>query len=124
MREGDGDRVMLTWKYFFLIFKATGHTNYALESLTLLTQYFVTLPPNLAGQLKWCRFINVHGLPGHNISADLLMEHMNRIVKTTIDGLGANKTEKAIVRAGRSVGSFSKVLESYDKDRKIQRPTC
>ena len=41
VREGDGDRIIMIWKYFLLIFKATGHTNYALEALTLLTQYFI-----------------------------------------------------------------------------------
>ena len=115
VREGDGDRIIMIWKYFLLIFKATGHTNYALEALTLLTQYFITLPPNFAEQLKWCRFINTHGdLPGHNISCDLHMEHLNRMVKMSINGLGANKTEKAIVRAGKSVGSFSKSLVNFD----------
>ena len=48
VREGDGTRVMVAWKYFMVIFKATKHKNYALEALTMLTQYFVVLPPNLA----------------------------------------------------------------------------
>lgn len=106
VREGDGDRVLLMWKYFLLMFRATGHRNYALEALTLLTQYFVTLPPNLAEQVKWSRFINTHGHQGQNISSDLHMEHLNRIVKTAIEGLGANKTEKAIIRAGKCVPRF------------------
>ena len=42
VREGDGDRIMIMWKYFMLIFKVTGRTNYALESQTLLSQYYVT----------------------------------------------------------------------------------
>ncbi len=67
IREGDGTRVMVAWKYFMLIFKATKHKNYAMEALTMLTQYFVILPPNLAEQLKWSRFVNVHGFPGRNI---------------------------------------------------------
>ena len=96
IREGDGTLVMVAWKYFMLIFKATKHKNYALEALTMLAQYFVVLPPNLAEQLKWSRFVNVHGFPGRNISADLHMEHMSRTVKTIIEGLGANKTDNAI----------------------------
>ena len=115
VREGDGGRVLLMWKYFLLVFRATGHTNYAMEALTLLTQYFVVLPPNLAEQVKWCRFINVHGQPGGNISCDLHMEHLNRVIKTAIEGLGANKTEKAIVRAGKCVGKFGKIVDAYDQ---------
>ncbi len=45
---------------FLLLFRATKHTNYAKEVLTLLTQCFVTWPPNLAKLIKWSRFINVH----------------------------------------------------------------
>lgn len=87
----------------------TGHKNYALEALTVLSQY-VTLPPNLAEQLKWSHFINTHGQPGRNISCDLFMEHLNKVVKVAIEGLGANQTEKAIVRVGKSVGLFRMYL--------------
>ncbi len=41
------------------------------------------------------------------------MEHMNRVVKTVISGLGANKTEKAIIRAVKSVGLLSDILAAY-----------
>jgi hypothetical protein len=81
VREGNGERVVLMWKYFLLIFRATGHTNYAMEALTLLTHCYATLPPSLAEQAKWSRFINVHGQKGRNISCDLHMEHLNRPVK-------------------------------------------
>jgi L1 cell adhesion molecule like protein len=80
VREGDGDRDLLVWKYFMLLFKATGRKNYAIEALTLLSQYHLTLPPSLAEQLKWSRFVNVHGIAGHNISCDLHMEHLNRSI--------------------------------------------
>ena len=116
VREGDGDRVLLVWKYFFLLFKASGRKNYAIEAFTLLSQYHITLPPNLAEQLKWSRFINMHGLPGHCISCDLHMEHMNRVVKTSVEGLGPNKSKKAITRVGKSVGVLASAMESLDKE--------
>lgn len=83
----DGERLLIIWKYLLLLFKASGQTNYAIEALTLLTQYYLILPPRLAEQLKWSRFINMHGLPGRNVSCDLHMEHLNREVKTAIKGL-------------------------------------
>ena len=67
VHEGDGDGVLRIWKYILLIWKATGHRNYACEVFPLLFWYHLLLSPNLAEQLKWSRFINVHGLPGHNI---------------------------------------------------------
>ena len=72
------------------------------------------LPPHLAEQVKWSRFINVHGLPGHSISCDLHMEHLNRVAKIAIDGLGANKSQKAIKRIGKAIGTVSLSIENFD----------
>ncbi len=41
------------------------------------------------------------------------MEHLNRIVKTAVLGLGANKTEKAISRASKAIGVISEIMDSY-----------
>ena len=57
IREGDGDRVLRVWKYLLLIFRASGRKNYAIEALTMLSQYHLTLSPRLAEQLKWSRSI-------------------------------------------------------------------
>ena len=114
MREGDGDRIMIMWKYFMLIFKTTGHTNYALEAQTLLSQYYVVLPPCYAEKLKWSRFINCHGFPGHNISCDLHIEHIKVLVRTSL---------KRLVRTGNCIGPLDDILSSYDKTAKIDIPS-
>ena len=120
VREGDGDRVLLMWKYFMLIFKASGCKNYAAEAFSLLSQYHITLPPNLAEQLKWSRFVNIHGLKGHNISCD---QHMNRQIQSAVGGLGANKTPKAIIRVGKAIGVLSSVTESFDVEVGVATPS-
>ena len=38
------------------------------------------------------------------------MEHLNRVVKNGIHGLGANKAEKAMIRIGKCVDSVAYVL--------------
>ena len=119
IKEGDGDRVMRIWKYLLLLFKASGRTNYSIEALTLLSQYYLVLPPRLAEQLKWSRFVNVHGLPGHNVSCDLHMEHLNREAKTAIEGLGANKSKKAILCTGKAIGILKDTLDKFDKDNNV-----
>ena len=115
VREGAGDRIFKHWKYLLLLFKASGRSNYSIEALTLLTQYNIVLPPNLAEQLKWSRFVNTSGLPGHNISCDLHNEHLNRLVKIEIEGLGANKSKKAITRSGKAIGVVTKAVETLDE---------
>ena len=116
IREGDGDRVLFVWRYLLLLYKASRRKNYAIEALTLLSQCSFILPANLAEQVKWSRFVNFHGLPGHNISCDLHMEHLNRLVKTAIDGLGANKSKKAISRVGKALGVLASATQAYDKE--------
>ena len=63
--------------------------------------------------------MNVHGHPGKNISANLLMEHLNRLVKEAIKNLGANKTEKSISRIGRAIGTIATLLYQYDHENNV-----
>ena len=56
----------------------------------------------------------------HNISCDLHMEHLNRLVT---EGLGANKSEKAIKRVGKAIGVMKAATHSYDKELGIQEPS-
>ena len=48
-------------------------------------------------------------------SCDLHMEHLNRTIKDAINHLGANKTPKAILRAGKALGGLTKVVHHFDK---------
>lgn len=114
VREGDGLRVLRCWKFFFLLFRGTGHKNYCIEALHLLASYYYILPPRYAAQMLWGRFINVHGKTGSNISADLHMEHLNRLCKDAISHLGANKTPSAISKAGKALGPLSEIITNFD----------
>lgn len=114
IREGDGSRVLRCWKYFLLLFRASQHKNYCIEALNFLMLYYYILPPRYAEQMLWGRFVNTEGGPGRNIPADLHMEHMNRLLKGTVNHLGANKTPQAIVRAGKALGVLRSVLEEFD----------
>ena len=81
IRCGDGERVLLCWKFFLPIFMAARRSNYAIEAITYLAQACVLLPPRLREQLKWSRFVNSTGKERGNVAADLHMEHLNRTVK-------------------------------------------
>ena len=116
IKEGDGQRVLQVWRFLLFIFKAGNRKNYAIEALTLLSQYHFFLSPRLAQQLLHSRFINTHGWPGHNIPCDLHMEHINRACKTAVNNLVANLTPKAIVRVGRCVGSVMNITQQFDRE--------
>ena len=51
IKGGDGTRVLRCWKYFLIIFRATGHKNYCIEAFIFLMQYYYTLPPRHAEQM-------------------------------------------------------------------------
>jgi len=50
IREGDGDRVILCWKFLLFVFKAKNHSNYAKEAVILLSQNHCLLPDQQASQ--------------------------------------------------------------------------
>ena len=114
IKRGDGGRVLTTWKYLMPIFKASGRRNYSIEVLLTLYNCYFVYSPRQAKQLLWSRFINTHGLPHKNIAGDLHMEHLNRLCKEAIKGLGANKTPSAIKRIGDAIGPLHTILENFD----------
>ena len=120
IREGDGLRVLRCWRYLLPIFFGMGRTNYSCEALNMLYQE-LTLPPYLSNQLIWSCFVNTHGIPGRNIAGDLYMEHLNRIAKDAIKSLGANKTERAIKRVGKVIGTIAPLLQSFDVEYKVKK---
>ena len=119
VRQGDGLRVLRWWKFMLLIFKATDRKNYSIEAFVIQAQYNYLLSPREQHQLLYSRFINMHGLPGRNISCDLYMEHLNRLLKDAIRALGANKTPKAITRLGKCIAPLGDLLDNYDNIHKI-----
>lgn len=123
IREGDGHRVLRCWRYILPIFLGSHRTNHSCEVLNMLFQHIYELSPRLSSQLLWSRFINVHGYPGKNIPADLHMEHLNRLLKDAVRGLGSNKTESAISRVGRAIGTIAPVLSKFDNENLLVTPT-
>ena len=93
IREGDGDRIMLIWKFLLLVFKASRRKNYSVEAAVLLLQYF--LSPRKAAQLTWSRFVNTH--------------------------LGSNMQSHSILRAGKSVGVIHNICSLFEKETLIRQ---
>ena len=123
IREGDGDCVLRCWKYMLPIILASGNRNYECEAANFLLQHSYTLSPRLSVQLLWSRFVNVHGQPGKNISVDLHMEHLNRIVKGAIGFQGSNQSVKALQRIGRAIGALAPVIDNFDSNNQVASTT-
>ncbi len=113
IREGDGLRILRYWKYRIPLFKSSNRKNYSTEVLNMLNQYEYMLTPRLSQELLWSRFVNTHSISGRNIPCDLFQEHLNRVCKEAVQGLRANKTEKAITKIGKTLGTVVPVLDNY-----------
>ena len=113
IKEGDGERVYHVWKYLLLLYRESGRTKYALEALNLHLQHY-GLPPRLAFEIVWSRFVNSKGGQGGNIPCDLHMEHLNRALKTSILGLGANITDSSVTRSAKCLRTVLDVCENFD----------
>ena len=51
------------------------------------------------------------------------MEHLNRLCKECLSGLGANKTPSAMTRVGKAIGPLKKVLDSLDDAIESSKPS-
>lgn len=114
--RGDGERVLTCWRYLIPIFRSSGRKNYSLEVLNMLYQHDFLLTPRQSAELLWSHFINTTGLKGHNILADLHMEHLNRLCKSAIHGLGA---DSSIGRVAKALDTLSPALSNFDNDNNV-----
>ena len=114
VKEGDGDRVLMIWKYLLLVFKAGKRKNYAKEAIILLLQYYYLFSERKAAQLVWDRFVNTQGRVGCNVPTDLHMEHLNKRFKTILRNLGSNVQPHSLVRASKAIGIVQSICSVFE----------
>ena len=119
IHEGDGDRIIRIWKFMLVYYRSGNHTNYALEAFHLQCMVNAVATPRVAHQLTWSRVVNTRGGPGNNIPIDLHNERLNRILKNSIGDMGANVSEKAIVKRSKSLKGVIDILDAFDSDTEI-----
>ena len=122
IKEADGNRLIRSWKFNLLIFKASGRKNYSIEALNLLLQVNYLLSPRESAQLKWCRCINTSGRQGRNISMDLYLEHLNRRLETALRNAGSNITDKSVSLAAESISVLQHICEQFEKETCTDSP--
>ena len=88
--QADGKRIYGCWRIMLPHFKESGYTKYSFEALRLQFQVKCILPPQLAHQVMWDRFVNTRGGMGRNIPCDLYNEHVVKLIKEIITNMGAN----------------------------------
>ena len=114
IRSGDGDRIMIYWKFLTVVFKKEGNFNYAKEGFLLLAQSLLLSPQKIA-ELKWCRTVNTSGRPGKNVPVDLHIEHLNRRLKGMMRNLGSNITPESVQRISKALGTIETVCSNFEQ---------
>ena len=121
VHEGDGYRNVTTWKYLMWLFKANNNlSKYAIEGMYFLTLTKCLLTHQMSEQVIWWRTTNKKGKIGANMPNDLEMEHAIKDTKTMITAMGANKTEKSVLRGSMSVTGVSESLSAYDESSNVK----
>ena len=115
IKEGGGDRIIRSWKFNLLAFKAANRNNYSKEALNLILQVNHLVLPREAAQVKWSCTVNTTNRQEHNIPMDLHVEHLNRRLKTTLRNMGSNVTDNAVRLAAESVDVVDHVCHTFEK---------
>lgn len=76
VRENDGDRMLLHWRWLMPYFYEEGHKHYFILTERLLLSVAGAVSQRLAQQITWNRTISNNGGIGKNIAGDLKMEHL------------------------------------------------
>ena len=69
--------------------------------------------------MVWSRCVNYSGKIGHNIPCDLHLEHLNRVLKTAIEELGANKMKEGIQRVGKCICLLANLMDAFDIETSV-----
>lgn len=83
-REGDGDRMMMLWKFLLLIFRQSSRKNYAKEAVILLIMFIFMISERVATQIMTAHFVNTKGREGCNLPNGLHLDHLNHRLKSII----------------------------------------
>ena len=122
-KHGDGPRIIQIYKFFLLYFKVDHRTKYSFQTLHLLAQINYLLPPALAYELTWNRFVNTKGDIDSNVEIDRHIEHQNKHFKNDIAQFKGKVTEKSLARTSKTYLETSKILEHVDKQMNVKPPS-
>ena len=116
MREGDAGRLLNFLKIALLLLHSHNRLKYAYVVLLFLAKIYATLPKGIALEVLLNRFFNSLAKAGENISLDLRMEHLNKLLKLALKELGANINEKGAQRIAKSLQAVENILVNVDND--------
>ena len=114
--EGDFARTVLACKLnvpFF--FSHSKLSKYFVECIDFILKTQCITSPQTQLRLLESSFVNSMGGAGNNVETDLAMEHSVRNRKDLIRNLGANKTDKAIIRVSMAADTVATITKNFQQ---------
>ncbi|XP_046546331.1 uncharacterized protein LOC124256370 [Haliotis rubra] len=113
----DRIRMISILKLAMLVCKGSStKSKYALEILRFLCHQLATLSEKVANESFYGCFVNTGGKVDTHIAADMAMEHLVRNVKSHIQALHSNKSEKTIKKRTGAFAGLSTICENFDRE--------
>jgi len=125
IKAGDADRMTICVKRLLPTFIGISsyRSKYALECVNFLTKTEILLNQQNADRIKLQAFVNNKGEPGHNKAADMQQENNIKAVKTVIKGLGAGKSDKAMLRVSKAAPVVASISDNLERSLGIDPPS-
>ena len=120
-KEGDMNRLILNCKYNLPFFYSHSKlSKYLVENIDFVLKCEYLLSPLQRTRVLEGSFVNIHGGKGRNVESDLVQEHSVCNQKSLIKTLGANKSEKAILRVTSAADTFANICSKFDESVHIK----
>ena len=114
IRQNDGERMLMHWKYDMLEFESMNHPKHFIEGYSLLTDVNGGASKRIAHQIKWNRTVNLTGGKGKNNSMGVAMEILNKEFKQAVKSCGRDLTPSAVKRYSRVLGMRKEFQRIFD----------
>ena len=104
IRAGDIDRLTVMMKRLIPTFVGltSFRSKYAIECINFITITECILSEKESVRVKLSSFVNTTGKAGHNKAADMQKENNIKLTKKVIRGLGACKSDKAMLKVSKA----------------------
>ncbi|XP_033730974.1 uncharacterized protein LOC117320505 [Pecten maximus] len=121
LHEGDIYRINVILKQMIPFFYShSAMSKYLTECIDYILKTEHTLSQQMSMKVRAASVVNPTGGIGNNKAADLQKENEVKYLKELIRGLGANKTEMAIVNVTRAAPVIASVCDAFDEQTKVK----
>ena len=122
VRAGDIERLPAILKRLLPLFVGLTSfmSKYSIEIINFLTKTEHILSPRESAAVKLRAFVNTSGTCDGNKPADMQQENNIKAVKNVVRGLGAGKTNKALIRSSKAAPGINQLVDDLSSSFQLK----